>query len=65
MWSYNDLVHLFFTQNIQGTAVMLTTNSLTRIGNGEIICNPIIQIMDFKLTLEDNYSVVLSDGGNT
>ena len=46
-------------------ASSLTTNSLTRIGNGELISSPIIQIVGFKLTLEDRYSVVLSDGGST
>jgi hypothetical protein len=65
MWSFSSLVLPLFTQNIQGMASVLTTNSLTRIGNGEIICNPIIQIMDFKVTLEDRYSVVLSDGDST
>ena len=43
----------------------LTTNSLTKIGNEELISNPIIQIVDFTLTLEDCYSFVLPDGANT
>jgi hypothetical protein len=55
----------FFKQNIKGMAYMLTTNSITRIGNGEVLCSLVLQIMDFKLTLEDCYSILLFDGSNT
>jgi hypothetical protein len=65
MWSFSALVLPIFKQNIQGMTSVLTTNSLTRIRNGEIICSPVIQIMDFKLTLEDCSSIVLFDGGST
>jgi hypothetical protein len=65
MWYFSSLVLPLLKNNIKGMASALTTNSLTRIGNGELISSPIIQIVDFKLTLEDRYSVVLSDGANT
>ena len=65
IWYFSSLVLPLLKKIIKGVESALTTNSLTRIGNGEIICSPIIQIMDFKLTLEDSYSVVLSNGDST
>ena len=44
---------------------ILTMDSITRIGNGEILCNPILQISDFMRASEDRYFVHLSDGSST
>ena len=41
---------------------MLTLNSITRIGNGEVFCNPILQILEFTTTSEYHHYVHLSDG---
>jgi hypothetical protein len=52
-------IYPFLKQHIKGMVSMLTTNSITRIGNGEILSNPILKILDFKPTLEDRYFVLL------
>ena len=44
---------------------ILTMDSITRIWNGDIMCNPILQILDFTPASEDRYSVHLSDGIST
>jgi hypothetical protein len=54
----------FLKQHIKGMASMLEKNYFTRIGNGEILCSPIQKILDFKLTLEDHYSILLSKWGD-
>ena len=44
---------------------MLTLNSIARIGNGEVLCNPILQILEFTATSEYRHSVHRSDGNTT
>jgi hypothetical protein len=57
-------IYQFLKQHIKGMASMLETNYLTRIGNGEIFCSPIQKILDLKPTLEDHYSILVSNGSS-
>lgn len=41
------------------------TNSITRIENGDILCNPILKILDLKPIFEDHYFVHLPNIRNT
>ena len=44
---------------------MITSNCITKIQNGEVVQNPILQILEFSLTSEDRHSVCLSDAAST
>ena len=49
----------------QVMAPMVTSICITKIHSGEVVQNPILQILDFSLTLEDRHSVHLSDATST
>ena len=49
----------------QVMAPMITSNCITKIQNGEVVQNPILQILDFSLTSKDCHFVHLSDAAST
>ena len=44
---------------------MITSNCITKIRSGEVVQNPILQILDFNLTLEDRHYVQLSNASSS
>ena len=44
---------------------MLTLKSIIRIGNGGVLCNPILKILEFTPTSKYRHFVHLSDGNTT
>jgi len=64
--NFSVLLGSFVINNqFQVMAPMITSNCITKIHSGEVVQNPILQILDFSLTSEDRHFVHLSDATST
>ena len=62
---FGSLGIVFHKQPISSYGTNDKSNCITKIQNGEVVQNPILQILDFNLTSEDHHSVHLSDAAST